>query len=107
MIEFQNELKSLKEISFEKLYSYRPVLEIEAAGFSIINGLLEFIFQIKKDPANKQYKKISSLLPKIVTKEDLSYESILDVTDFISGMTDWYAIDLYNKITGVTLPELY
>lgn len=107
MIEFQNELKSLKEISFEKLYSYRPVLEIEAAGFSIINGLLEFIFQIKKDPANKQYKKISSLLPKIVTKEDISYESILDVTDFISGMTDWYAIDLYNKITGVTLPELY
>jgi dGTPase len=28
------------------------------------------------------------------------------VVDFIAGMTDLYAIDLYRKITGITIPEI-
>ena len=106
-IEFKEEVSVLKKVSVEKLYSYRPVLEIEAAGFSVISGLLDFIFQIKRDPSNKQNKKLKSLFPPNVTDNNLSYESVLEVTDYISEMTDWYAIDLYNKIRGVTLPEIY
>ncbi|MBP7219240.1 MAG: hypothetical protein KA995_02320, partial [Paludibacteraceae bacterium] len=28
------------------------------------------------------------------------------IVDFISGMTDIYALDLYRKITGMNLPSL-
>ena len=106
-IEFKEEIYKLEEVSYEKLYRHRPVLEIEAAGFSVVSGLLDYIFQIRNDPSNKQNKKLKNLFPSCVTIEDSSYESILEVTDYISGMTDWYAIDLYNKIRGVTLPEIY
>jgi len=34
------------------------------------------------------------------------YEKIMAVLDYISGMTDVYALDLYRKITGMSMPSL-
>ncbi len=34
------------------------------------------------------------------------YHDIQSVVDFISGMTDLYAIDLYRKMTGISIPEI-
>jgi len=97
----------LKECTKSRLYSYRPVLEIEAAGFDIVSGLLDIIFDIKKDPTSKRNIKIAKLFPQELTSTDLSYPAILKVTDYISGMTDGFAINLYNKIKGVKLSKIY
>ena len=35
-----------------------------------------------------------------------TYESIQSIVDYIAGMTDLYALDLYRKITGINVPEL-
>ena len=32
------------------------------------------------------------------------YDRIMAVLDYISGMTDVYALDLYRKINGMSLP---
>jgi dGTPase len=32
------------------------------------------------------------------------YERLILVTDFISGMTDSYAVDLHQKLSGIKLP---
>jgi len=34
------------------------------------------------------------------------YSDIQSLVDFIAGMTDLYAIDIYRKITGITIPEI-
>ena len=42
------------------------------------------------------------------TKADLeqlsAYERVLLATDFVSGMTDSFAVDLYQRIRGISLP---
>lgn len=100
-------VRKLKECTKSRLYSYRPVLEIEAAGFDIISGLLDIIFDIKKDNTSKRNIKIAKLFPPELTNNDLSYPGILKVTDYISSMTDGFAINLYNKIKGVKLSKIY
>jgi dGTPase len=32
------------------------------------------------------------------------YTRLLQLTDFIAGMTDSYAVALYKKVTGISLP---
>lgn len=39
-------------------------------------------------------------------KADSITERLQAVIDFISGMTDVYALDLYRKITGMDVPLL-
>jgi dGTPase len=33
-----------------------------------------------------------------------AYQRLLLLTDFVSGMTDSYAVSLYKKVTGISLP---
>ena len=32
------------------------------------------------------------------------YPRLLSLTDFVAGMTDSYAVSLYKKVTGISLP---
>jgi len=32
------------------------------------------------------------------------YRRVLAITDFVAGMTDSYAVTLFKKITGISLP---
>ena len=41
--------------------------------------------------------------PGRVPVED-AYLRLLLLTDFVSGMTDSYAVSLYKKVTGISLP---
>jgi dGTPase len=50
-------------------------------------------------------KKILSLLPEqYKTDSDSVYLKIQSVVDFVSGMTDVFALNLYRKIKGISLP---
>ena len=35
-----------------------------------------------------------------------TYEKVQAVVDFVSGMTDLYALDLYRKIKGINIPGI-
>jgi dGTPase len=48
-------------------------------------------------------QKLLRLLPRVPV-EPTAYERVLRVTDFISGMTDSYAVSLYRKLRGISLP---
>jgi len=48
---------------------------------------------------------ILALLPERFRKNrDTLYRKLLGVCDYVSGMTDSYAVSLYKKITGISLP---
>ncbi len=101
-------IEEINKFSVKHIYNYKSVVEIELAGYNIIGGLLkEFIgavLQPEKSKSGKLIKLISNQFP--VTAEQSTYQNIQSVVDFISGMTDLYAMEMYRKITGISIPQL-
>ena len=107
------QLQEIQRLSVEKLYRSRPVLEIEAAGFEVLGGLLEaFLCAIFDKQANHRSRKLLDLLPPqfraIGPQAGASaYEQILLLTDYVAGLTDQHALSLYKTIKGIELPKGY
>ncbi|MDD4144722.1 MAG: dNTP triphosphohydrolase [Prolixibacteraceae bacterium] len=100
-------MKEVIKISFSDVYAFRSVVEIEIAGFKIIGTLLEEFVGAVIHPEDKYNKRILTLLPGQYKPESKKlYHKIQSAVDFISGMTDVYALDLYRKIKGISLPEV-
>lgn len=98
-------MKKVKEISFSDVYAHRTVVEIEIAGFKIIGTLLEEFVGAVVHSENRYNKKILSLLPQQYQPQSENlYHKIQSAVDFISGMTDVFALDLYRKIKGISIP---
>jgi dGTPase len=98
-------MNTVKAISYSRVYAHRSVVEIEIAGYKIIGTLLEEFAGAIMNPNDLYSKKILSLLPEqYKTNSDLVYLKIQSVVDFVSGMTDVFALDLYRKIKGISLP---
>lgn len=98
-------MKLVKEVSFKEVYAHRSVVEIEIAGFKIIGTLLEEFVGAVVNSDDRYNKKILSLLPEQYRPQSESlYHKIQSAVDFISGMTDIFALDLYRKIKGISLP---
>ncbi len=105
----QGFIKKINTFSFEKIYNSRAVLEIENAGFNVIGGLLKEFVQAVMTPNELRSEKLLRLLPQqfLITKQRaFLYNDVQSVVDYVSGMTDLYALDLYRKITGITIPEI-
>lgn len=102
-------IRKINDFSVEHVYNYRSVVEIEIAGFNIIGGLLkEFVRAVLHPNLNRSAKLLRLVSPQfpITLRNDKRYEDIQSLVDFIGGMTDLYAIDLYRKITGISIPEI-
>jgi dGTPase len=98
-------IKTIKEVSFRNIYNYRPVVEIEISGFRIIGTLLEVFIDAMLNPKESISKKMRMLIPDQYGGEHATtYEKVQSVVDFVSGMTDLYALDLYRKIKGINIP---
>lgn len=97
--------KKVTEVSIAKVYQHRSVIEIEVAGYKILGGLMEEFSNAVISPNDAYSKMVLKLIPKQYTidpDKDIA-ENIQSVLDFVSGMTDLYAVELYNKIKGVRL----
>jgi len=109
-IKRSKELIRIKDISIEKIYKSRSVVEREVAGYEVLGGLLEtFIGAFNEAYEGKisaKNRAVFALLPNRITDEipnDL-YLRLLRIIDFVSGMTDSFAVSLFRKIKGISLP---
>lgn len=95
------------EVSSAKIYRSSDVLDIELAGFQVINTLIDIMIEAVSSPGNA-YSKL--LMDRISDQYNIHaaslYEKIQAVLDYVSGMTDVYALDLYRKINGNSLPAI-
>ncbi|WNR45101.1 deoxyguanosinetriphosphate triphosphohydrolase [Paenibacillus roseipurpureus] len=116
--------KKLDEIAIKYCYPSNEVITLELVGDSVIRGLLDMFVPaiIKVDKENSAKKKENKLyhlisenfryIQKLDEKgepnksiQDMSlYDKLMLITDFISGMTDTYAVDLFQRLSGVKLP---
>jgi dGTPase len=99
--------KQCSKVAIEKIYCSRDVLDIELAGFHVITTLLELMIDAVQSP-DKAYSQL--LINRVSNQYDINsptlYGKIQAVLDYISGMTDVYALDLYRKIKGNSLPAV-
>ncbi len=100
-------LQEIQQFSIENIYAYKAVVEIENAGYNVMYELLDhFIPSILKEKnLQKSYDKMAlKLLPEQFNyKNGTDYQKVLGIIDFVSGMTDNYATDLYKKIKGIEI----
>ncbi|WBO85641.1 dGTP triphosphohydrolase [Hymenobacter yonginensis] len=105
------QLQEIHRLTVEHLYQSRPVLEIEAAGFEVLAGLLDAFLYATFDPqAGPRSRKLLQLLPDQFRasgpQEGASaYEQIVLLTDHIGGLTDQNALSLFRTIRGIDLPK--
>lgn len=99
--------KHCSDVAYDKIYRANDVVEIEIAGYQIISVLLDKLIDAVNHP-KKAYSKL--LLDRVPSQYEVYSKSvetrIMAVLDYISGMTDIYALDLYRKIYGMSLPSL-
>jgi len=102
-------IKEINTYSYNHVYNYKSVVEIEIAGYNLIGGLLKEFIQAVLQPSHSKSGKVIQLISKqfpITQQKENLYADVQSVVDFISGMTDLYAIDLYRKMTGISIPQL-
>jgi dGTPase len=99
-------LQQIRGLSETYCYNSRSVLEIELAGYRLLGELLGELVPaaLKVSSARCLHEqKLLRLLPRVPNEAD-PYERVLRVTDYISGMTDSFAVSLYRKLRGISLP---
>ena len=99
--------KTCTEYSIKYIYRAKDVLDIELAGHRIIGILLDALMDAILNPDKAYSQLLLRRVPEQYEVHDKSlYIKTLAILDYISGMTDVYALDLYRKITGMSLPAV-
>jgi dGTPase len=89
----------------EKIYKAREVLDVELAGYRIIYMLLDLLTDAVLEPDKAYSRLLIDRVPGQYQIHDTTLHGrVMGVLDYITGMTDVYALDLYRKITGLSLP---
>ncbi len=94
-------------LAWDKIYRASDVVDVELAGNRIITFLMEKLIHAVRYP---ELNYSSLLLSKVPEQYDIEaptlFGKIQAVLDHISGMTDVYALDLYRKLYGMSLPAV-
>ena len=98
----KNALDQCRMASVKHIYRHPSVVKIELTGFNVIGTLLEEFTEAVMHPDRAYNKKLLTLMPEQFKpqKEDM-YSKIQSVIDFISNMTDLYAVRIYKDLRGI------
>jgi len=107
----------LGDIAYRYAFISRPIYKLEIAADTIfefffnkfVNAILYYDTDIKLTTVNEKlvsiisqdYKSIYHLIAKDKSEEEKLYLRLLLVTDYICGMTDSYAKNLYQELNGI------
>lgn len=93
--------------AWKKIYCAPEVVDIELAGNRIITYLLDTLMDAVLHPDKNYSRLLLSIIPTQYDTRALHlYERVQSVLDHISAMTDVYALDLFRKLNGHSLPAV-
>lgn len=93
------------EVSKQKIYQSKPVLDVELSGYKIMETLMDALVEAAVMPERFHSKQLINRFSSQYDIKSNDLETrIMAVIDYISGMTDIYALDIYQKINGISLP---
>lgn len=97
--------KQCATLSVERIYRSRPVLDVELSGYKIMETLMVQMIEAVTHP-QRFYSQ--QLIGRVSSQYDIHAKDletrIMAVIDYIAGMTDVYALDVYQKMNGISLP---
>ena len=92
-------------LSVDRIYRSKPVLDVELSGYKIIETLLHTFIDAAMHPERFHSQQLLDL---VSSQYDIRSESIetriMAVIDYLCGMTDVFALGIYQKINGLSLP---
>lgn len=99
-------LQAVRQVAEEQIYNARQVMEVMAAGYEVISGLLDGYVAGACGPQSARNRVWANLLPADFerTAGDSNYLRLLQVADMIAGMTDSHAVSAYRRLKGIELP---
>lgn len=102
-------LVRINDISIKKIYNHPSVIEVELAGYNVMSEILSvFIEAVLQNNKSVLQKKCLHLIPdqyNLAAESVSPYEKTMGVLDFVSGMTDGYATEMYRKMKGIDIPS--
>ena len=93
----------VKDFSVKRIYRHESVVKVEITGYNIISRLTELFLEWVETPKSNLGRKIGAILH---ADEAVSAEKktrFLHVIDYVSGMTDSFALQTYRSLFGVDL----
>ncbi|MBL8631059.1 MAG: deoxyguanosinetriphosphate triphosphohydrolase [Rhodospirillaceae bacterium] len=112
-------MKNAIDVAEQKIYFSDRKTKLEIAGAEVIGGLLDMFVDVviglqkvgfdmaaftdkAKDRQHERAQALARLMGRTLTAPKTGYEALLCVTDFVSGMTDRYAVELYRTLKGIS-----
>jgi dGTPase len=104
-------LKTIQRESVKSIYNHPTVVKIELAGFKIMAALLEEFIDAAichVSQRNSRQRNTLQLIPSqyAIGEEASPYLRCMSVLDFVSGMTDLYALKLFRNLRGIEMPGI-
>lgn len=97
--------KQCATLSKQRIYRSKIVLDVELSGYKIMETLMRQMTEAIMHP-DRYYSQ--QLIGRVSSQYAISSPDLetrlMAVIDYISGMTDVYALDVYQKINGISLP---
>lgn len=92
-------------LSKQRIYRSKPVLDVELSGYKIMETLMEQMTAAVLHPERYYSQQLIGRVSSQYHIDAPDLETrLMAVVDYISGMTDVYALDVYQKINGISLP---
>ena len=111
-------LEKIRSRSAKGIYNHRSVAEVVGAGFEMVSGLLDVfvpcVDELAREykggaPASYRSRRLAAMLPFYTVERqnefwlNETYLRLMGILDFVSGMTDSYAVSLHQKLKGISL----
>ena len=93
------------KLSKQRIYRSKVVLDVELSGYKIMETLMQQMTEAIMHPERYYSQQLIGRVSSqyAINSPDLETR-VMAVIDYISGMTDVYALDVYQKINGISLP---
>ena len=94
-----------------KIFQSDTITKRELGGATVIGGLLDIFGEVVMDLSNVNFEipklkgkseRLARLIGNSLQRANSTYDALLYLTDFVSGMTDRFSVDTYRTLKGIS-----
>ncbi len=94
---------SLSSFSVASIYNAPQVVQIEVMGYQVIESLINVFMEWVRNPNAPKSKKLELMMGGQAFHDDTEARRLQHMLDYISGMTDSFALETYRRLHGIAV----